>query len=44
MVMVLEGETDLIVTAELARHTPEITLCAWTPTRTGQAIELKTTF
>jgi predicted dehydrogenase len=44
MVKVLQGETELIVTAEHARHTLEIILSSWESIRTGQAIELKTTF
>jgi predicted dehydrogenase len=43
MVKVLEGEAELIVTAEYARHTLEITLSSWESMRTGQAIELRTT-
>jgi hypothetical protein len=44
MVKVLEGEAELIVTAEYARHTLEITLSSWESMRAGQAIELRTTF
>ncbi len=44
MVKALEGETDFILTAEHARHTLEIILCAAESIRTGQAVELKTTF
>jgi predicted dehydrogenase len=44
MVQALQGETELVVTAEHARHTLEIILSSWESIRTGQAVELETTF
>jgi hypothetical protein len=44
MVRALAGETKFILTAEHARHTLEIILDVWESMRSGQAVELKTTF
>jgi predicted dehydrogenase len=44
MVHVLAGETELILTAERARHTLEIILAAMQSIRESRAVELKTSF
>lgn len=44
MVHALAGETELLVTAEHARHTLEIILCAMQSVHEGRAIELTTSF